>query len=196
MLDSSRINLKTAKVLVADDNENARNIIQDMLRAFGASDIVTARDGCEAKALLTRQQFDLLITDGTMPECDGYELVRWLRNRPSDEERITPAIIISAHTRESQVAAGRDCGANYIIAKPISPQTLLERIYYITEEARSFIVGETYAGPDRRWKHQGPPASVDGRRKGDLSVDIGIAINGNLSENELDSLVKPQKVTP
>lgn len=193
MLDSSRINLNTAKVLVADDNENARNIIQDMLRAFGASDIVAVRDGVEAKSLLAKQQFDLVITDGAMPECDGYELVRWLRNRPKDEDRITPAIIISAHTRESQVAAGRDCGANYIIAKPISPQVLLERIFYISNEPRSFIVGDSYAGPDRRWKHQGPPGHEEGRRKSDLSLDIGAAFDENLSETELDDLVKPQK---
>lgn len=196
MLDSSKINLHNAKILIADDNENARNIIQDMLQAFGAREIVAVNDGVEAKAALAKQPFDLLITDGSMPECDGYELVRWLRNRPSDQERITPAIIVSAHVRESQVAAGRDCGANYIIAKPVSPQTLLERIFYITKDPRPFVIGDTYAGPDRRWKHQGPPGATEGRRKDDLPAEVGAIAGANLSENELDSLITPQRVTP
>lgn len=196
MLDSSKINLETAKILVADDNDHARKIVQDLLCAFGAKDVVTACDGDEAKALLVKQRFDLLITDGAMPTCDGYELVRWLRNRPRDEDRIIPAIIISAHTREEQVAEGRDSGANYTIAKPISPLTLLERIAYISDQPRSFIVAETYTGPDRRWKNRGLPEGAEGRRKSDLSIDVGVAVEPNLSDGELDMLIKPQRAAP
>ena len=196
MLDSKKINLRNARILVVDDNENARNILNDLLFAFGANDVVTARDGVEAKALLAKRPFDLLITDGAMPACDGYELVRWLRNRSGDDERIVPAIIVSAHTGEQQVVAARDCGANYMVAKPISPQTLLERIVYISSQPRSFIVGDTYAGPDRRWKNQGPPRDTDGRRKSDLSLDLGAALTPNLSGGELDMLIKPQRVAP
>lgn len=177
MLDSSKINLNFSKIIIVDDNEHALYIVKDLLMSFGAKDISTAKDGVEAKSFLVKQQFDLLITDGRMPQCDGYELVRWLRSRPNDEERITPAIIISANTRESQVAAARDCGANYIIAKPISPQALLERIFLISTEPRSFIVCETFVGPDRRSKNQGPPRADGGRRKSDRALCIGPAVD-------------------
>lgn len=196
MLDSTRINLQGAKILVVDDHEIARSILHDMLRAFGASEIMAVRSGVEAKAALTKQRFDLVLTDGSMPECDGYELIRWLRARPDDDERITPAIIVSAHVREAQVAEGRNCGANYIVAKPINPQTLLERIVYITHAPRPFIIGESYVGPDRRWKHEGPPATTEGRRKSDLPAELSDVVGANLGEDELNDLITPQRVAP
>ena len=132
-----------------------------------------------------------------MPTCSGYDLVRWLRNRPSNDDRIIPAIIISAHTREHEIIEGRDCGAHYIIAKPTSPLVLLERIYWIAEQQRDFIDAGFYVGPDRRWKNQAPPSEFsDGRRARDLSSDITSALSANLSEHELAGLIKPQKAKP
>jgi CheY-like chemotaxis protein len=166
--DSSRINLAGARILAVDDNAKSLKILTDLLVSFGATHLSTASNGKEAKALLSASRFDLLITDGAMPECDGYDLVRWLRSRPGDDERIIPAIIISAHTREEQIVLGRDCGAHFVIAKPISPATLLERIFWISSEARNFIVADTYAGPDRRWRQEPLPRGVaQGRRRDD-----------------------------
>lgn len=166
--DSSRINLSGARILVVDDNDRALRIVVDLLTSFGADRVTTAADGEQAKALLAARRYDLLITDGAMPGCDGYDLVRWLRARPDDEERITPAIIVSAHTREEQIVRGRDCGAHYVVAKPISPAVLLERIFWISTEQRNFIVSDRYVGPDRRWRRDRlPKGVVRGRRKSD-----------------------------
>lgn len=195
--DSSRINFTKTHFLIVDDNERSLKILSELTRSFGVDKITTASSGDEAKELLSRQHFDLLLTDAHMPGCSGYELVRWLRNRPRDEDRIIPAIIISAHTREHEVAEGRDCGAHYIIAKPASPIILLERIYWIAEKQRSFIDAGVYVGPDRRWKNDAPPPEfADGRRAKDLSSDITEAVTANLSDDELAKLIQPQKAKP
>lgn len=197
MQDSSLINLALTHFLIVDDNERSLKILCELVKSFGVDKITTAADGAAAKEHLSRQAFDLLLTDAHMPLCSGYELVRWLRQRPRDEDRIIPAIIISAHTREHEVLEGRDCGAHYIIAKPASPIILLERIYWIAEQQRAFIDAGSYAGPDRRWKNTAPPPEFsDGRRTTDLSLDIGTAMSANLSDHELTGLIQPQRVKP
>jgi hypothetical protein len=62
---------------------------------------------------------------------------------------------------------GRDAGANFTIAKPITPKIVLERILWAAKEDRQFIECETYLGPDRRFKNDGPPSGAKGRRRED-----------------------------
>lgn len=197
MQDSSLINLSQTHFLIVDDNDRSLKILCELVKSFGVDKITTAADGAAAKEHLSRQTFDLLLTDAHMPTLSGYELVRWLRQRPRDEDRIIPAIIISAHTREDEVLEGRDCGAHFIIAKPASPFILLERIYWIAEQRRAFIDAGTYVGPDRRWRSEAPPPEfADGRRSTDLTRDIGAAMSANLTDYELQGMIQPQRLKP
>ena len=58
----------------------------------------------------------------------------------------------------------RDCGANFILARPLSPEVLLERILWIAREKRHFISCSSYVGPDRRFHEAGPPVGMPERR--------------------------------
>lgn len=58
-----------------------------------------------------------------------------------------------------------------------------------------FIESDSYAGPDRRFRREGPPPGMAGRRSGDLSAAVGHAETPNLSQDEIDSLMKPTKVS-
>src|SRR5665213_2141524 len=68
------------------------------------------------------------------------------------------------HTERGAVERARDCGSNIVLAKPVSPQSLLERIIWIAREKRPFVNCGSYMGPDRRFHDTGPPAGVQGRR--------------------------------
>jgi hypothetical protein len=69
------------------------------------------------------------------------------------------------------VAKARDCGANYIIAKPITPKIILERIVWVAQSTRMFLETESYIGPDRRVRKLGPPTETGaGRRKEDADA--------------------------
>ena len=70
------------------------------------------------------------------------------------------------------MAKARDCGANYIIAKPITPKIILERIIWVAQSTRIFLETESYIGPDRRFRKLGPPAETGaGRRKEDAAAE-------------------------
>lgn len=194
MLPSAYLNLEKAKALVVDDNAQALDILVGVLASFGLRDIVRAESATEGMEQVKRNAFDLILTDGEMPGMDGYEFVHWLRRNGADASRVTPAILVTAHTRRSHVVKARDCGANFIIAKPITPKILLERIFWVAKGDRMFVETDNYVGPDRRFKQEGPPADhPDGRRRDDVPIEIGQAETPNMSQEELDNLVKPQK---
>lgn len=194
MQTSTKINLEKATALVIDDNQQALDLLCGVLASFGLREQTRCNSAIEAKEICKRQTFDLILTDGAMPEMDGYEFVHWLRREGGDQGRLTPAIVITAHTRKSHVIKARDCGANFIIAKPITPTIILQRILWVAQASRMFIEADTYVGPDRRFKQLGPPAEFpDGRRRDDKPIELGAAQEPNMSQEELDNMIKAQK---
>jgi hypothetical protein len=65
----------------------------------------------------------------------------------------------------------------------------------VARDERMFVDCEAYAGPDRRFKFEGPPPGEDGRRDNDLPAEVGQATDPNLSQDELDSMMKVSKVS-
>ena len=188
MNGSARINLSSATVLVVDDNPQAVELLCGVLDGFGMRRFRRAVGVDEAKEACADSVFDLILTDAQMPGVDGYEFIRWLRRSTDEQARLTPAIIITAHTRRSQVAKARDCGANFIIAKPITPKIILERIIWVAQSTRLFIETETYIGPDRRFRKVGPPAEFGiGRRKDDAEA---AAAAEAVAKNETDAEIQ------
>jgi signal transduction histidine kinase/CheY-like chemotaxis protein len=113
---------KSGKILVAEDDPEARDLLVLML-GTGDYDVLAAGDGVEALELVRRERPDLLITDIVMPRMDGYELVRHLR-----EDRAvarTPVIFCSAsyHQREVRDMA-EALGVSATIAKPYDRATV------------------------------------------------------------------------
>jgi len=191
---SQYINLDKARALVIDDNPQSLDILVGVLTSFGLRNITRKADGKEAQEELKYHQYDLILTNSALPELDGYDLTRWLRRESEEANRQTPVIIVTSHTRRSQVEKARDCGANFIVTKPISPAVMLERILWVAKGDRLFIECDTYVGPDRRWRNQGPPVEhPDGRRRDDKSIELGETGGQNMSQDELDALIKPMR---
>jgi hypothetical protein len=65
----------------------------------------------------------------------------------------------------------------------------------MARENRLFIDSATYVGPDRRFKRLGPPAGMTGRRSDDRSVKLKATGGPNLSQDEINALMKPAKVS-
>ena len=194
MQPSQYINLDKARALVIDDNPQSLDILVGVLTSFGLRNITRKADGKEAQEELKYHQYDLILTNSALPELDGYDLTRWLRRESEEANRQTPVIIVTSHTRRSQVEKARDCGANFIVTKPISPAVMLERILWVAKGDRLFIECDTYIGPDRRWRNQGPPVEhPDGRRRDDKSIELGETGGQNMSQDELDALIKPMR---
>lgn len=171
MNGSARINLSSASVLVVDYNMQSVELLCGVLDGFGMRKFRRATSVEEAKEACADAVFDLILTDAQMPGVDGYEFIRWLRRSPEEQTRLTPAIVVTAHTRRSQVTKARDCGANFIVAKPLTPKIILERIIWVAQSTRMFIETETFIGPDRRFRKSGPPTEFGtGRRREDIEA--------------------------
>ncbi len=158
-------NLGKAVVMIVDDNAFSMNLTSQTLIGFGAKSRHQCSSAAEAMETLKNATVDLLIVDCDMPDMDGYDLVRWLRGSGMDPNAFVPVIMIAGHTPESKVTKARDCGANFIVARPLSPLVLLERILWVARDPRPMLQAGDYMGPDRRFRDGDPPAATGERRR-------------------------------
>ncbi len=187
MQTSDRANFGNLEILIADDNPQALQILYQVLTGFGAKKLHRVQNGAEALAVVRSQEIDLVISDANMPELDGFEFVRLLRREALEKNRFIPAILLTGHTRMSDVIRARDCGASFTIAKPITPAIILQRLFWCALEERMFVETSTYVGPDRRFKRVGPPAGRKGRRSDDPEESPAepTALNGSADAQSL-----------
>jgi DNA-binding response OmpR family regulator len=189
-----RLDLRSAHVLCADATLLGLDIMAQILHGFGVAQVVRASSPDEFRDQIKKKTFDLIVVDAGLGSDEGFELVRGLRTQGPEPNRVAPVICVSGYTPKSQVVAARDCGANFVVAKPLSAGVMLDRILWLARHDRLFVESPNYVGPDRRYKNSGIPDGRVGRRKGDLSGDAGKASGVNMSQDEVDSILKPQRL--
>jgi DNA-binding response OmpR family regulator len=190
-----KIDLTRSSILLADGNAQGMDILAQVLGGFGVRTPYRCETASDAKVILGRHGIDLIITDAQLPDMDGHDLITWLRRSELEPNRTAPAIILSGHTPATSVKKGRDSGVSYTIAKPLAPRVLMERMIWLARENRAFIKSDIYAGPDRRFRALGPPPETNGRRNGDLPPEVGTAKTPNMSQDDIDTLLQPQKAS-
>ncbi|MBP7065111.1 response regulator [Ferrovibrio sp.] len=146
------LNLGSLNFLVADPNPYFQSLLKGVLQAFGARHITTAETGSQALDLTRHHAYDLLFCDCYLPLLDGFDLVRQVRADNLNQNRYTPIIALTSHTQERNVARARDCGTSFVLAKPIAPKQLYDRLLWVAEDPRPYVMAESYVGPDRRFK--------------------------------------------
>lgn len=163
--DSAVINLTSAVTMIVDDSAFALDLTTQSLLGFGIRARHTCQGAAEAMEILKDQNIDLLVVDCDMPGIDGFELVRWLRRSGLEPNAFVPVIMTAAHIRRPRVTEARDCGASFVITKPFSATTLLERIVWAARDGRPFLEVGDYFGPDRRFRKTPAPGE---ERRADL----------------------------
>jgi len=109
-------------ILVVDDDENILNLEKTILEQKGFA-VTTAGGGSEALALLKEQVFDLILLDVMMPELDGFEVCR--RIKEEDRLKEIPVIFLTAKGGGDALAEGFESGAVMYINKPFTANKLL-----------------------------------------------------------------------
>ena len=109
-------------VLIADDEIRMRRVIADYLAAKGYK-TVEAANGSEAVLVCRRMPIDLVLLDVMMPQMDGFEACRIIR-----EHSAVPIIMLTARGEENDELQGFSLGADEYIAKPFSLRNLAARI--------------------------------------------------------------------
>ena len=113
---------ETAHLLVVDDDERMRNLLQKFLIRNGFITSV-ARDAAHARRLLSGLEFDLIVLDVMMPGEDGLSLTAFIR-----DEIATPVMLLTAKDEVNDRISGLEAGADDYLAKPFEPKELLLRI--------------------------------------------------------------------
>jgi two-component system, chemotaxis family, chemotaxis protein CheY len=181
------MNLRDLVILVADASSYMTMLIHSMLRAFGANKVCEVRSSLQVLQVLSSQRVDILLCDARLPSLGGLRLTRAIRSRVDNEHRTIPIVMMSADSSEMMIKQARDAGANMVIAKPLSPASLYDRLSWVAFHPRKFVDTATYFGPDRRFKIEGYPNGV-GRRKGDKVIEVAEESGPALAQGDIDSL--------
>ena len=190
----ARFNLERASVLILEENPLGMSILVQILTGFGAKAIRRCGSVELAQQAVQNGQLDLMIVDSLGPSGAGYEFVRWLRRSGIQPNCYTPVLITAGHTPSGAVSQARDCGAHFIMAKPLTPIAVLERVLWISKGGRRFVECDTYVGPDRRFKNEGVPAGTTGRRRDDLPSEVGEATMPSTEQDRTDEMTKTRRV--
>jgi CheY-like chemotaxis protein len=122
------------KVLVAEDDQDSREMLSWMLQKLGHQ-VVPASNGREAWDAFRKRPFRLVISDVLMPEVDGFELCRRIRNYK--QSRYTYIIIITALIGKKDYLEGMEAGADDFVTKPFDLDELKARLR-VAERILSF----------------------------------------------------------
>ena len=117
------------KILVIDDSKTMLRIIENAIKQLG-HESVTALDGSEGYKAFKKTKFDMILTDLNMPNIDGLELVRLIR----DKDKNIPIIMITTESGKSTVISALKAGVNNYIVKPFSAEMLSEKLKNIIKE--------------------------------------------------------------
>lgn len=113
-------NIEDLSILIVDDSKTARSYIKSILQNMGLDKFAEAENGKQAIKRLDKESFDLIVTDYNMPEMDGKELIRYIRNE-SDQSSI-PIMMVTSETNISRLAAVENSGVSAICDKPFEPK--------------------------------------------------------------------------
>ena len=110
------INNKSIKILFVDDSSTVREMIETFLYELGYLNVEGAEDGVEALDMCSEEEYDFIITDINMPNMDGIELIRRLREK-LDYASI-PIMVLTTEYTKAMKEKGKSVGATSWIVKP------------------------------------------------------------------------------
>jgi PAS domain S-box-containing protein len=125
--DSFEVDLSSLTILLVDNEPDAREFVRRLLSESGAH-VVTAESAAEALQWLTNHVPDVLVSDIGMPEVDGYQLLRKMREIGGAASAGIPAIALTAFARLEDRTHALEAGYNAHVAKPVDPFELLKTI--------------------------------------------------------------------
>jgi CheY-like chemotaxis protein len=119
--------LDNLTIVLVEDHPDARALIGAFLRKEGAN-VISASDGLEGLEAVKTHHPDLVLSDLAMPRRDGFELLDDIRSLESTHERSVPVIAMTALAQHSDRQRSEGVGFERRLAKPFSPNQLLDAI--------------------------------------------------------------------
>lgn len=114
-----------AKILIADDERDIRDLVAFTLR-FAGHEVVACGNGEEAYLTAGKELPDLILMDVRMPRMTGYEACEKMKADPTLKD--IPVVFLSAKGQESEIRTGMSVGASEYLLKPFAPMELTQRV--------------------------------------------------------------------
>jgi DNA-binding response OmpR family regulator len=157
---------RAARVLVVEDERDVAELLRYNLAKEGF-DVAIAPHGADALRAAREQQPDVILLDIMVPQLNGWEVCRRLKEDP--ETRAIPIIMVTGRAEEGDKVLGFELGADDYVTKPFSPRELVARVRAVT----------------RRAKHAAPAERPAQLRAGDLEINrerFEVRMKGRLVE--------------
>ncbi len=129
-MTSDEAGLDRLRVLVVDDEPDARELIGYVLETYG-TEVRLASTAAMARTELSTYTPHVIISDISMPDEDGYSLIRSIRTLPTDDKKNIPAIALTAFARNEDRMRTFVAGFNLHLAKPVEPATLVRAVRHL-----------------------------------------------------------------
>ena len=142
--------VKTAKVLIVDDEYYSRKVIRALLMAIGVTNIHDASDGPGGLDAIRVLAPDFVILDWEMPGMDGAEFVRRVRSPMNFPYPNVPIIMLTGHGERSRVLEAVRLGVHEFLLKPVSSQALLARMVSVLTKPRTMVKRDGHYVPEPR----------------------------------------------
>lgn len=113
------------RAITVDDSKTMRDMVAFTLKGAGF-EVLEAEDGKVAIGVLGNQPVDLIITDLNMPNMNGIEFIKEVRQNPT--YKFTPILMLTTEGDNTKKTEGKDAGATGWIVKPFNPEKLLQVI--------------------------------------------------------------------
>lgn len=127
-------NFESAAVAIIDSNALCMELLTNILRGAGFRTNHRCVDLASGTDIVKSHAIDLLLVDPFQYGQGAYDLVRWLRSERRGRSAAASVLMVSAHTSVRMISAARQCGADYVVAKPFSITTLLDRILWVASQ--------------------------------------------------------------
>jgi two-component system, chemotaxis family, chemotaxis protein CheY len=119
-------------VLLVEDSRAVRDFVSSILESAGDYEVHEVDNGFEALRALPRAEYVLIVTDVNMPDVNGIELTRFVRQHAKFAE--TPVIVISTDASHPDTERAMVAGANAFLAKPFTAEQFLETLRRVRGE--------------------------------------------------------------
>jgi len=133
----SPIDFSLLRFLVIDDSALMRCVVRTLLQGFGAREIYEADDGATGLEACIHFMPDVVITDWVMPNLDGLELTRVIRQPGVNAEPSVPIIMLSGYSEPARIDKAHEAGVTQFLAKPNSARALYEAILFVMANPNS-----------------------------------------------------------
>jgi two-component system sensor histidine kinase/response regulator len=158
--DSQAMRPLKGRVMLAEDNPINQQVASELLQQMGL-EVVICNNGREVLERLDEARPDLILMDIQMPELDGYETTRRLRENPAWKE--LPILAMTANAMADDVRKALQLGMNAHIAKPVNPELLhrtLSRFLPAADERPQPLSGDDAGEEESAWPDRAPGLDI------------------------------------